>query len=177
MNINSKGILSAFLASLLWTCLSWAHGGNHHDGAHHEQEAVAQNDRIIFERINSDYVKTVRPVFETKCFACHAQGMTLPWYSKVPLIKGMIEYDVAEAKKHLDMTNDFPFKGHGGPEEDLEVIQETLKKADMPPLRYRMIHRSSALNAQELKTVQDWIDKASQEFKFKNSNEHKGDHQ
>lgn len=177
MNINSKTILSVVAAGLLWSGLLWAHNGKHHEGHHHEENENAPDSKIIYEKINLDYVKTVRPIFETKCFACHAQGMTTPWYSKIPLIKGMIEYDVTEAKKHMDMTHDYPFQGHGGPEEDLEAIQETIKKGEMPPFRYRMIHWSSSLSADEIKTIQAWIDKSSQEFKSKVSSEHEGDHE
>lgn len=177
LSTNSKNFLGAALVSILWCSTLWAHGGKHHEEFHQKEMRDEQNDKTVLERINSDYLKTVRPIFETKCFACHAQGMNPPWYGKLPPIKGMIEYDVTEAKKHLDMTYDFPFKGHGQPREDLKAIQETLQKGEMPPLRYRMVHWSSSLSNDELKAVQIWVSEASQNLESKTSNKPKGDHQ
>ena len=37
-------------------------------------------------------------------------------------IKGLLDSDVKEAKKHLDMSDDFPFDGHGSADEDLKDV-------------------------------------------------------
>ena len=62
-----------------------------------------------------------------------------------------------EAKKHMDMSNDFPFGGHGSPVDDLNALTKTIEKDDMPPMKYRVMHWDSKLTDDEIKVINNWI--------------------
>jgi len=75
----------------------------------------------------------------------------------------MIEYDMKEAKKHLDMEKDFPFISHESPLEDLKSLKEVALEGDMPPFRYILGHWDASLTKDEkeklIKWTQESIDK------------------
>jgi hypothetical protein len=70
----------------------------------------------------------------------------------------LIENDIAEAKKHLDMINDFPFGGHGTPFDDLKSLATTVLDDSMPPMMYKIAHEGSSLNNDEKLKILFWID-------------------
>lgn len=110
-----------------------------------------------FKKINEVYVKQIKPIFQGKCFDCHSQYTNFPWYYPLPLIKSAIDRDIQKAKKHLDFSEDFPFKGHGGPLEDLQAIDDVIHKGSMPPLKYRLLHFSSAVTLEENEKIIKWV--------------------
>jgi hypothetical protein len=71
----------------------------------------------------------------------------------------MIDDDIKEGRKHLDMTDGFPFGGHGGPANDLEAIREELEEGEMPLLSYRMMHWGAKPSAAEKDSIYSWIDR------------------
>ena len=107
-------------------------------------------------QINLDYVNQIRPIWEKKCFACHAKNQELPWYAVIPGIRQIILWDIWKAQEHLDLSDNFPFGGHGSPAEDLEAILEMLAQSNMPPLRYQIFHWDSGLTPNEKAQVHRW---------------------
>lgn len=119
----------------------------------------------IYYKINTNYKKTIKPIFKRTCFNCHGSKITYPWYYKIPVIKQYIDYDIKEAKKHLDFSNDFPFSGHDTPENDLKAVLKSLKEDSMPPLAYSFMHSKERITDTELKIVMDWIKTSVAEIK------------
>jgi hypothetical protein len=78
----------------------------------------------------------------------------------VPGAKQLIESDIAEAKEHLDMSADFPFKSHSVPKEDLKAIRDSLIEKTMPPFRYRIMHWSAGLSERERAVVLKWVEES-----------------
>lgn len=111
----------------------------------------------ILERINRDYLSTVKPILSQKCLSCHGMTNTLPLYSQIPPVSWLVAHDLKEAKEHMDMTFDFPFQGHGGVDEDLEAIAKVVKKDTMPPLRYKIMHWQSYLTREEKTILLKWV--------------------
>ncbi|MBX7149555.1 heme-binding domain-containing protein [bacterium] len=111
------------------------------------------------EKINQSYLSTLKPVFMQKCLMCHADssGQTHPLYVVVPPASWAVAGDIREAKKHMDMTFDFPFQGHGSPVDDLKALQKVTENSSMPPFKYKIMHWQSGLTAQEKKTVLEWV--------------------
>lgn len=121
----------------------------------------AENNLLAaIKQINLSYQKQVKPIFEKKCFDCHGTITDFPWYYNIPGIKQLMDHDIAEAKEHMDMTNDFPFGGHGSPVSDLNSLRDTIVNGTMPILMYRLTHPDSKLNQAEQKIVFEWIDDA-----------------
>lgn len=130
--------------------------GDDHDDEMKSKEIVSNQTVHVYETINSEYVKSVKTIFEKKCFDCHGNTTQYPWYYKVPGIKQMIDYDVKEAKKHLDMSKNFPFISHTTPLKDLKSIKEVTEEGDMPPLRYVLGHWNSRLSESEKQSILTW---------------------
>lgn len=108
------------------------------------------------EAINQDYLKEVKPIFESKCFDCHSSMTKYPWYYKLPIVKSMIDHDIKEANSHIDMSNDFPFISHDTPINDLKSIKESVKKGHMPPLRYIIAHWDARLSEKDVEDIVMW---------------------
>jgi len=147
---------------LFFSVNSFAHEKHHHGS--HANEIKANNssakEKQILEQINTTYQKEIKPIFQSKCMNCHSTQTEYPFYYNWPLAKKLIDEDIAESKKHLDMTNGFPFVGHGTPEEDLEAIKKEVSNGEMPPFRYRIMHWGSALANTDKKIISDWVDES-----------------
>lgn len=131
-----------------------AHDQKHHSSITVNPKIEEKSDHV---KINDIYLSEIKPIFEKKCFDCHGLQSSQPWYRNFPGVKQLIDHDMEDAKKHLDMTSDFPFKSHASPIEDLEAIQETIEKDEMPPFRYRFMHSESNLTDSEKEKVYKWV--------------------
>ena len=105
-------------------------------------------------------MKKIKPIFKKSCFDCHGVIKKYPWYYKIPGVKHYIDYDISESKKHLDLTEDFPFISHATPLEDLNAILKTIKEGSMPPFRYWIMHKNSRLTEKEKNIVEEWVKKS-----------------
>ncbi len=110
-----------------------------------------------YATINQEYQK-VKPLFERGCFDCHSDKTVYPWYYKLPIIKGLIDGDIRKARKHVDFTYGFPFKGHARPADDLLDIRGELIEGDMPPWDYNLMHWSAGPSDAERDTIITWVD-------------------
>ncbi|MDC1174176.1 heme-binding domain-containing protein [Bacteriovoracaceae bacterium] len=158
-------ILVVFIFCILPICV-WSHGGEDHSKRLPTEGPKKPNDsrEAIYKDINKEYLKTIKHIFKKSCFDCHSNQTTYPWYYKLPIIKGIIDSDILEAKKHLDFSDDFPFKSHEGPLKDLEAIKESIAKDVMPPFKYRVFHHKSKLTEKERKQISVWIEKSLKQF-------------
>jgi len=134
-----------------------AHKGESHPAG---ADAPASTGAQALAGINAAYLRQVKPIFYAKCFDCHGSGKPLPWYAGIPGAKQLIESDIRGAKRHLDMSRDFPFGVQHTPLEQFNGIAAVLKDGSMPPWLYRIAHRGSALTPQEVSTIQAWIDES-----------------
>lgn len=127
----------ASLLILASTSLALAHEGESHPSKKDHRALPASDDsNEALKSINQSYIKNVKSIFQKSCFDCHSNQTNYPWYTNIPGAKQLIASDVAEANSHLDMSEDFPFKGHGSPVEDLAAIRKAVVENSMPPFRY-----------------------------------------
>jgi hypothetical protein len=113
-------------------------------------------------QINVAYVSRVKPILAKGCGDCHTGQTVYPWYYVLPGIKQLIDHDVEEAKEHLDMSQDFPFEGHGDAVDDLKALRRTIKENSMPPISYRWMHQDVALSEAEKRIVVEWVEESLQ---------------
>ena len=140
-----------------------AHGDNKHTKEKKiilEEEINTNQKTLVYKIINSEYIKNIKPIFEKKCFDCHSNTTNFSWYYKITGIKQLIDYDIKEAKKHMDMSKDFPFISHETPLKDLRSIQEVITLGYMPPFRHTLLHWDSILNKREKETIIRWSKEA-----------------
>jgi uncharacterized membrane protein len=130
-----------------------------------EIASTTTNHSSALLSLNESYRKTVKPIFQKKCFDCHSRYTHQPWYYQLPGVKQLIDHDVREAREDLDMSEDFPFLGKGTPTDYLDVLQDVIKDGSMPPWRYRILHRDSKLTNEDRVLIQEWIEKGQKDLK------------
>jgi hypothetical protein len=108
-------------------------------------------------RVNEQYLKAVKPIFQKKCFDCHGGTTIYPWYHQIPGVRQLLDHDIREARTDMDMSQDFPFLGKGSPTDYLGTIEDAMSDGSMPPFRYRIIHRDSKLTDGEKQTILQWV--------------------
>ncbi|MDF1875413.1 heme-binding domain-containing protein [Sulfurimonas sp. SAG-AH-194-I05] len=170
MKSIKQGTRTAFLMCLIIPIGLYAHGSNTHEAPKKEKKILTKKETnkeilTVYKEINSKYIANIKPIFEKKCFDCHATIGQLPWYYKVPGIKQLMDYDMKEAKKHLDMSKGFPFVSHETPLEDLQSLREVSDENTMPPLQYILGHWDSRLTENEKNTLGAWTQESIQKIK------------
>lgn len=110
-----------------------------------------------YAQISATYA-TIEPMFKKSCFDCHSDQTNYPWYYKIPTINSMIDSDIKEARKHLDMSNGFPFVGHANQLAQLHGIRDEVEENDMPLLSYRIMHWGTTIEGAQQDTLFQWID-------------------
>lgn len=138
---------------LLLPVLVFAHGKEKHG---EKILPPAKVEPSVLEKVTASYDKAVQPIFKNKCFDCHSSQTVYPWYYKVPGVGAIMNSHIKEARSHVDMTNGFPFKGHGGPSGDLKEIISVVEKDKMPPWYYTPFHKNSKLTEEEKKEILAW---------------------
>lgn len=146
-----------FLSSIF---LTFSHMAQAHKGVDHEKSTPAVQKVVppdVNAEINAAYKPEVRKLLLRACGDCHSNQTKFPWYSHLPFVRQWITTDIKEAKEHLDISDDFPFKGHGTPKEDLEAIQDVLNKNSMPPIGYGFMHWTDRLTDSEKEKIYEWL--------------------
>jgi hypothetical protein len=108
--------------------------------------------------INADYQALIKPIFQAKCFDCHSHQSHYPFYYRLPVARGVIDKDIRQALKHMDLSQGFPFKNQAEPEKDLDTLHDTVSDDAMPPLLYKLAHWGSGLRDGEKAAILRWAD-------------------
>ena len=153
--LSAVSLLSVLLAFSLKLS---AHEDNSADTL--KKETNVDKNLPIYELINSSYLADIKPILEKKCFDCHSNATKFPWYYKIPGFKQMIDYDIKKAKRHIDMSKDFPFISHNTPLKDLNSLREIIIENDMPPLRYVIAHWDARLTKSEREAIIKWSEES-----------------
>ncbi len=142
----------------------YAHGNEHHHDEPLKVQSSSEDHRYqeIMSNINARYLREIKPIFKQKCFDCHSNATRYPWYYRLPGAKQLIDADIKEARKHLDMGKDFPFVSHATPMEDLKALRKIGMDGGMPPFRYLIGHWKGALSKDEKAKIADWSSESAQ---------------
>lgn len=135
------------------------HGGEDHNKGGDKpaaKPAAVAEDAAALNVINNRYLRDVKPIFKRICFDCHSEQIRYPAYYVIPGVRQLIDHDIREAREHIDMNADFPFKGHGTPLKDLKAIQKEVEEGDMPPLIYKITHWKERLTDDERQIILRW---------------------
>ncbi|MFH1893581.1 MAG: heme-binding domain-containing protein [Candidatus Zixiibacteriota bacterium] len=158
--------LTALLPAVICMCPNVrAYGDEEHaDSAMNDssEAAIGADSAVIAldsvcATIQAGFKKLGR-IFEKGCFNCHTDRTEYPWYHSIPLVKSLIDSDIEEARKRVDMSNGFPFKSRVRPADVLAEIRDEIESGGMPPLMYRMMHWSAKPSDAERDSIFQWID-------------------
>ena len=95
----------------------------------------------VVQEPNWDSPQT-RELVQRACFDCHSNETVWPWYSKVAPVSWLLQRDVNEGRKHLNLSE---WNKVREPYEIIEVIQE----GEMPPSIYLIMHPEARLTQTE----------------------------
>jgi len=129
-----------------------------------QSEAAAVNTPAVdsvYTEIQSGFA-TLEPIWIKACYDCHSDRTRYPWYYKLPLVRGLIDSDIQQAREELDMSGGFPFKSTRRPVDDLRKLREEIAEGAMPPWNYKLMHWSAGLSDEEKQSVYQWIDSSLQ---------------
>ena len=97
----------------------------------------------------------VARILERSCIDCHTNQTRWPWYSNVAPVSWLVANDVSEAREQMNLSEWAKYERKDA-EELLEEICEETSKGNMPLPSYLLIHRSSKLSPQDVRTLCEW---------------------
>lgn len=158
--IFSLAVLLSTVSFAEWP--AYAHKGHHHHAEDTKGEkSIPENPADPLQQklklVGVSYADKVKPIFQKSCFDCHSDHPAYPWYYRLPGVKHLIDSDIDESKEHLNLTNGFPFAGHGTPDEDLQAIADAVQDGSMPPFRYRIMHPKNRLTDEDRAAILGWV--------------------
>lgn len=101
--------------------------------------------------------REVRSVLERSCYDCHSNQTKWPWYSYIAPLSWLVEHDVREGRRDLDLTN----WGKYDEDEQRDRIEEIATEVDdahMPPAQYTLLHPEAVLSSEERALIRQWVD-------------------
>lgn len=97
---------------------------------------------------------------ENGCLECHSATAQVPFYGKLPLVGPVVEADMLEGTRYLDLTAmvDALESGKLVAEVDLAKVENTVLSASMPPAKYYAMpmHWGTTLNSDEKAVLISW---------------------
>jgi hypothetical protein len=122
-----------------------------------QSDSATANTDSLYGIIRQEFTK-LEPIWKKACFDCHSDKTVYPWYYKLPLIKGMIDEDINDARAEIDMSNGFPFVSQRKPVDDLRKLGREVAEGGMPPGKYKIMHWSASLSQVEKDSVAAFVD-------------------
>lgn len=105
----------------------------------------------------SEVPDNLTSIFLNSCYDCHSNHTRYPWYSNVAPISWYLNKHVEEGKAHLNFSS-WGIMDKAQKVTQLDQICEECTHGSMPLNSYLLIHRSSKLNEQDIKSICDWTE-------------------
>lgn len=101
----------------------------------------------------------VSDIVVEKCMACHSRGYDLPFYAKIPGIKGIIEKDYKDGLRAMDLNLELVEASKDKPigEATLAKMEWVIHNDTMPPAKFTAIHWGSKLSSEDKTAILDWV--------------------
>ncbi len=97
-------------------------------------------------------------VMSQKCGYCHTSNASLPIYSGLPVMKGIIRKDVEKGMQYMDyLTALSAPDGKPVSEVVLAKTEYVIEHGTMPPARFRVLHWTGGLSASDRAAMLTWI--------------------
>lgn len=114
-----------------------------------------------YKKLTGDKAKQVASILrENGCMECHAENAPVPFYGKLPFIGPVVQADMLEGTRYLDLTAMVNALENGQPvsEVDLAKVENTALSGTMPPAKYYAmpIHWGTHLDGDEKAVILAW---------------------
>jgi hypothetical protein len=97
----------------------------------------------------------VLAIIEKSCQNCHSQRTEWPLYSHLPVVSWALERDVAEARRHLDLSRWDQYSTEEK-QDLLARIGSEVRNGEMPLPRYLLLHPEARLSKAETQLIYEW---------------------
>lgn len=112
-----------------------------------------------YKKYANDEAKQVASIIrENGCLECHSADAPVPFYGKLPLIGPVVQADMQEGTRYLDLTALVNALDNGAPvsQIDLAKVENTALSGSMPPAKYSHVHWGTRLDSEEKAVILSW---------------------
>ena len=117
-----------------------------------------QSERLSENDISRAYAlpEGVHETLVKKCYDCHSNNTTYPWYTNIQPVGWWIDWHIREGKSELNFSTfgDYP---KDRADHKLEEVLEVLEEGTMPLKSYLWMHRNAAVTQEESQRIASWI--------------------
>lgn len=112
-----------------------------------------------YKKYANDEAKQVASILrENGCLECHSADAPVPFYGKLPLIGPVVQADMQEGTRYLDLTALVNALETGAPvsQVDLAKVENTALSGSMPPAKFSHVHWGTSLDSDEKAAILSW---------------------
>ncbi len=91
------------------------------------------------------------------CADCHSNTTAWPWYTYIPPTSLLVAHDVQEGRQKLNFSEWVP-----GRKQDTREVGDVIRKGEMPPAIYTLMHPTAKLTPEEQTQLIDGLQKSLQ---------------
>ncbi len=101
----------------------------------------------------------VGSILKEKCMACHTKDFELPFYARIPGIKGIIEKDYVDGIRAMDLRVELIDMNKNVPvgESTIAKMEWVVHNNTMPPAKFAAVHWGTSLTDAEKKEILSWV--------------------
>ncbi len=103
-----------------------------------------------------DFKKTVLPVLQNSCFACHNNTTGAPDNVSPSVLKKMNKV-ISDGTEDFSMSETFPFNNDEPLAKQIKHLEKEISKGFMPPDEQAKYHLGAPLSDKDRKTLLDWV--------------------
>jgi len=89
------------------------------------------------------------------CADCHSNTTAWPWYTYIPPTSLLVAHDVQEGRQKLNFSEWIP-----GRKQDIREVGDVIRKGEMPPAIYTLMHPTAKLTPAEQTQLIDGLQKS-----------------
>lgn len=116
-------------------------------------QGLSTND---ISEVYPDMPQEIHVLLQKKCYDCHSNNTTYPWYSNLQPVAWWLADHVAEGKEHLNFS-EFATYEKKKADHKLEELVEEVSEGEMPLKSYTLIHREAKVTADEVDAIRAWV--------------------
>lgn len=98
----------------------------------------------------------VQAILNRGCADCHSNRTVWPWYSGVAPLSWILTDDVNQGRRHINFSDWAAQKDPAEAAAHIQAICDEVRKGTMPPLTYRLLHKTARLLPTDVEALCSW---------------------